>query len=252
MRNGLGTPASSGASRNRIVDPSRGQPYVDEWSVGYRAQLQRQVCVDTAFVRREYRNPTAAVNVNGIYDGSVFRGYRDETQNEIYSVAANRWNWQVYEGIELKASKRDATSRPSSVTRGLGGTSQGRGSLTILRPSCSPTTFPTSAASAAFARRSRWTPTLRNAHGRPTTCPGPTTCSTENGHGARRGGCRPRSSWFSPGPGAVRIVTRIAPDPEVGPPMVRLSNGRMVSNGWQPGSRLRIRRAAKDSCMLRC
>jgi hypothetical protein len=42
-----------------------------------------------------YRQLPAVIEINGIYDGDQFAGYRNVTQNERYPVTANRWNWPV-------------------------------------------------------------------------------------------------------------------------------------------------------------
>lgn len=86
--------------------PNRRQPFVDEWIVGYRRQFGGQVSLDASFIQRRYRHRPALVEVNGIYDGGVFRGYRNEAFNNIFLVTSNQWNWPVYSGFELTASKQ--------------------------------------------------------------------------------------------------------------------------------------------------
>ena len=72
------TPGASALSTDRVLDDARHQPHTDEWIAGYRQQLPGQVTVDASVVRREFKDRTALVEINGIYDGSVFKGYRDE------------------------------------------------------------------------------------------------------------------------------------------------------------------------------
>ena len=103
------TPASTAVSLNRRVDPDRRWPWVDEYLVGYRRQLPGQLTFDVSFIDRQYKHRPALVEVNGIYDGGVFRGYRDESQNDIFLVTSNRWNWFVYRGIEFDVTKRTKT-----------------------------------------------------------------------------------------------------------------------------------------------
>ena len=69
----LPTPAASPVSPNRIIDSDYHQPYVDEWAVGYRRQLPGQWTVDVGYMNRDYRDRTALVEQNGIYDGGVFQ-----------------------------------------------------------------------------------------------------------------------------------------------------------------------------------
>src|SRR2546428_13525770 len=68
------TPAASPVSPNRIIDPGYHQPFVEEWSVGYRRQLPGQASLDIGFMTRDYRDRTALVEQNAIYSGSVFQG----------------------------------------------------------------------------------------------------------------------------------------------------------------------------------
>src|SRR4029453_18466195 len=75
------TPGASALSTDRVLDDARHQPHTDEWIVGYRQQLPGLVTVDASVVRREFRERTALVEINGIYDGSVFKGYRNESFN---------------------------------------------------------------------------------------------------------------------------------------------------------------------------
>ncbi len=50
--------------------------------------------------------PPAWWTSNGIYDGVVFKGYKDPTLNDIYLITNNTWNWFVYTAFELTVSKR--------------------------------------------------------------------------------------------------------------------------------------------------
>jgi hypothetical protein len=59
-------------------------------------------------IRREYRNRPAFIAVNGIYDGGVFGGYRNPNVDEIYEVTGNVWNWPVYSGLELQATRQSS------------------------------------------------------------------------------------------------------------------------------------------------
>ena len=43
---------------------------------------------------------------NGIYTGGVFSGYKDPTQNQIYLVTENTWNWPVYNGLEFQVARQ--------------------------------------------------------------------------------------------------------------------------------------------------
>ena len=80
------TPGGAQVSQNRRIDPDRRWPWVDEMLVGYRRQLPGQMTFDVSVISREYKHRPAQVEVNGIYDGGVFRGYQDVSQNEINLV----------------------------------------------------------------------------------------------------------------------------------------------------------------------
>jgi hypothetical protein len=248
----LRTPPSAGVSRNRLFDPTRGQPYIDEWSAGYRGQFPWQVSVDIAFVRRTYRNRTAAVEVNGVYDNGVFRGYRDETQNEVYHVTANRWNWPVYEGVELHAAKRTPTLQIvagyTRAWRHLAGTWQPNDPAAILQPDAFPNRrgiggvrapIPMDANSLSGSHMTIDNlPWLDHGFNAAVAWRGPWGWSAATVVTAQSG------TWSGP------IVTRLAAaDPRYGPPTVRLSSGRMVSNPLS--TPIRFAFASRDDGQLR-
>jgi hypothetical protein len=99
------SPARTVVSRNQI-DPEKHMHFADEWILGYRRQLPGQTSVDVSFVRRNWRDRPAFVDINGIYDGGVFQGYRDPTANAIFRITNNEWNWFVYSGLELTVTRR--------------------------------------------------------------------------------------------------------------------------------------------------
>jgi hypothetical protein len=99
------TPASTAASANQF-DPNRHQGYVQEWLVGYRTQLPGNFILDVSYVDREYRDRPAQVDINNIYINNVWQGLADPTTNSKYLITNNKWNWFVYQGIELTATKQ--------------------------------------------------------------------------------------------------------------------------------------------------
>jgi hypothetical protein len=99
-------PSSTRLSSDRVLDPDRHQPYINEWMVGYQKQLPGQLAVDVSWVNRQYKDRPALVETNGIYDGGVFRGVIDPSQNLIFLNTNNQWNWFVYNGFEVTVSKR--------------------------------------------------------------------------------------------------------------------------------------------------
>jgi hypothetical protein len=103
------TPASTTLSANRSIDPKRHQGYVQEWIVGYRTQLPGAVTFDASYIDRAYKDRPAQVDTNQIYNGNVWGGLIDPTQNNIYLITNNKWNWFVYRGIEFTATKQTST-----------------------------------------------------------------------------------------------------------------------------------------------
>jgi len=225
------TPAASPVSPNRIIDPAYHQPFVDEWAFGYRHQFSGQTSIDVGFLNRDYRDRTALVETNGIYDGNVFKGYRDETRNDVFLLTSNRWNWPVYKALELVATKQTARIRVvGSYTRvwpHQAGTWQPNDPASFIQPDA----FPFDRGLASNDNRSASTNNnLVNA----------TTSSIEwTEHVARASGVY-NAPWgfilagsytLQKGRWSGPIQNRLAaPDPQFGPPTVTLSNGRVVSN----------------------
>jgi hypothetical protein len=224
------TPGSTITRRDRVLDPDVHQPYIDEWTAGYRRQFPGQLSIDAAFVRREYRDRPALVETNGIYDGNVFKGYRDEELNDIFLVTNSIWNWYVYSGFELAVAKR--TSRVQLISsyvrawRHIEGTWQPNDPASFIQPEAFPND---------------------KGLGIPRTAPSNSLSGTADTFGntgwqdhtgriavvlsAPWGMQLSTSYTIQSGPYTGPVVTRIAaPDPQFGPPSVTLSNGRVVSN----------------------
>ena len=223
-------PSSTIRSTDREIDPNRRQPFVDEWLVGYRRQFGGQISVDASFIQRRYRHRPALVETNGIYDQGVFRGYRNEAFNNIFLVTSNQWNWPVYSGFELTASKQ--TSRMqllAGYTRAfqhLAGTWQPNDPASFIEPdkfensgglgSISRANETNSLSGTADTRNQMWLKHIGRlgvVYMAPWNLIFASTISAQSG--------------LLTGP----VVTRIAAaDPRFGPPTVQLSNGRVVSN----------------------
>ena len=102
------TPGGTTTSNTRRIDRDRHQPFIDEWTAGYRRQFAGQIAVSAGFARRVYKDRPAQVEVNGIYDGVEFKGYGalDPNVNTIFLFTNDVWNSQVYEAIETSFTKR--------------------------------------------------------------------------------------------------------------------------------------------------
>lgn len=223
------TPGSTAALADRFPDPNHHQPYTDEWTAGYRRQLPGGVALDMGFSQREYKSLPALVETNGIYEGSVFKGYRNENLNNIFSITNNVWNSLVYRGLEFNLSKRSKHAQAIvAYTRGfqhVKGTWQPNDPASFIQPSAFPNdkgigsirgNINNSLSGTADTRSSSWQKhNLRIG----------TTFNTSFGLNASV------SYTYQSGPYSGPIVKRIAAaDPAFGPSTVRLSNGRNVSN----------------------
>jgi hypothetical protein len=219
------TPGSTTRNPNQRFDPDYHQPFVKEWTLGYRRQFGGQVAVNVTFAHREYRDRPASVEVNGIYDGGVFRGYRDESLNDILLRTNNRYNWPVYSGLELEASKQ--VSRLQMLVsytrqwRHLAGTWQPNDPASFLQPDAFPNDKGIGAThstdnSILGASRANW----RDHVGKVALAyQGPWGLRLATHYVYQSG------QWSSP------ILMQLpAADPRFGPPTVQLSNGRVVSN----------------------
>jgi hypothetical protein len=225
----LPQPASSRLSSDRVIDPERHQPFIDEWLIGYQQQFPGQLSVDVSWVNRNYKDRPALVETNGIYDGGVFAGVIDESQNLIYRVTNNEWNWFVYNGFEITVAKRTAKMQLlGSYTRNfqhLDGTWQPNDPASFIQPG-------------AFANN-RGLGTIRGNETNSLSGTSDTRSPSWQKHTLRIGG-----AYFLPwgfvasgnytllsGPYTGPVVERIAAaDPQFGPSTVRLSNGRTIAN----------------------
>jgi hypothetical protein len=104
------TPGSTFSFLGKAFDPHRHQGYVREWLVGYRTQLKGEVSIDVSYIDREYRDRPAEYDTNQIYattnGQTVWSGLVNPTLNNTYYVTNNKWNWFVYQGIEVSVSKQ--------------------------------------------------------------------------------------------------------------------------------------------------
>ncbi len=223
------TPAQSTTAANRRIDPDRHQPYVDEYLVGYRAQLPRRISVDATFIQREYKDLGAQLDVNGIYTDGVFKGYQDPTQNEIYLLTNNTWNSLVYRGLEFVVGQRTArTQILAGYTRvwdHVEGTWQPNDPASFIQPDAFPNdkgigtirgNEPNSLSGTAQTRSPMW---IKH------------TLRVSGSYNAPRDFTISSNMVLLSGPWTGPVVDRIAaPDPAFGPPTITLSNGRVVSN----------------------
>jgi hypothetical protein len=205
---------------------------VDELVAGYQRQLGSRTSLDVSVTRREYRDRPAAVEINGMYDGRRFVGYRDESQNEIYRQTANIWNWPVVNALQLQVAHQSGRLQLlAGYTRQwnhLAGTWQPSDPASFVQPE-------------AFANA--------NGIGFVDGCTSGPGCVDSNSYLAWTGGewrthlgdvaAAFEAPWglqlathykFQSGPWSGPILALSSPDPAFGPPTVELSNGRVVTN----------------------
>ncbi len=225
------TPGSTTILQNRVIDPDRHQPFFDEWTVGYRRQFPGQISVSAGWAHREYKDRPAFVEINGIYEGNVFKGYKNVAQNEIFLDTNNKWNQQVYDGVEVSFTKRGKRIQViSSYVRQwpkLTGTWQPNDIASFLQPGAfandkaigTPRRAPSNSlppgGADVFGNTAWQDHTLRLSF--VLSLPWDVQAGTHY--------------VFQSGPYTGPIVTRIAAaDPRFGPASVTLSNGRVVTN----------------------
>ena len=126
------------AVSTRVMAADYHQPFVDEWTAGYRRQLPGGISLDAGFIHRDFRDRTALVQHNGIYDGNRFLGYQNGALSEVFLVTNNRWNWPVYDAFEISGAKRsDRLQILGSYTRAwshLAGTWQPYDPASFIQP----------------------------------------------------------------------------------------------------------------------
>ncbi len=231
----LGTPPLTSPSRDLVIDLDHyHQAHADEVMVGYQRQLPGQTTVDVSIMRREYRDRPAAVEINGIYQDNRFVGYHDPSQNEIYRLTANSWNWPVATALHVQAATRthwlQMLASYSREWNHLAGTWQPNDPASIVQPT-------------AFANA--------GGIGFVDGCTTGAFCADSNSLSGVPGGGAWRdhvahagisaeapfnlqlaaSYTFQSGPWSGPIYSILSDaDPAVGPPVVTLSNGRIAPN----------------------
>lgn len=235
----LVTPPVNMLNPTRVLDVDRWhQPFADEWSLGYRRQLGGQLSLEMTAVRRAYRDRPALVETNGIYDGRLFQGYRDESVNEIYQVTNNQWNEQIVSDLGFVAVKDTAWLRLiGSYTRQwrhMDGTWQPNDPASFIQPD----TFDNDRGIGS-TRSSTATPADANSLSGTAQAQYVGPVAQWRDHVVRIG-ASVQAPWalsvattyvYQSGIWSGPVVTSLnAPDPAFGPSTVRLSNGRSVSN----------------------
>jgi Carboxypeptidase regulatory-like domain/TonB dependent receptor-like, beta-barrel/TonB-dependent Receptor Plug Domain len=232
------TPATTGAIVNRTIDPDLHQPYVQEWGAGLSRQIAGGVTANVDVARRRFVDRPTLVETNARFDGRTFTGYTNEAFNEIYQATNNRWNTPVFTSLELSTTKRTARVQllASYVRqwRHIDGTWQPHDPASFIQPDA----FANDKGIGSSTGTASATTDANSLSGFHMTQP--LTASAQWQDHVVRAAAAVNAPWsllvatnytFQSGTWSGPIVTRVdAPDPAFGPPTVRLSNGRVVSN----------------------
>jgi hypothetical protein len=224
-------PPTTFIATNQVLDPEKHMQFADEWILGYRRSFRGQTTFDVSFVRRNWKDRPASLEINAIYDGNVFVGYRDENFNQFFRITNNEWNWLVYSGLEFTVSKRSRNLQLlGGYTRtwdSIEGTWQPRDPASFIQPDA----FPNNRGIGSFRGGA--------SDGNSYTNQWNTRNSAWQKHQLRLSAAY-QAPWnillatnytLLSGPYVGPIIDRVAAsDPQFGPPTVTLSNGRVVQN----------------------
>jgi hypothetical protein len=100
-------PSRTQGRPDRVIDlENYHQEHADEWGLGYRMQLPGEISADAGFLQRAYKDRPALVETNAIYEGSVFRGLRNNNFGQTTLLTKNIWNWVVYKAVDVRVTKQ--------------------------------------------------------------------------------------------------------------------------------------------------
>jgi len=103
---------------NQLVDPDLRAPFVQEFHVGYTRQLPGRFVLDVAYVNRDFKEVLGTLDTNIIYEGGLFRGYKNPDLNAITTTINLKNQHQRYQDLEV------------SLIRNIGGKLQAFASYT--------------------------------------------------------------------------------------------------------------------------
>lgn len=230
-------PATTTLTAGRTIDPDLHQSFIQEWGAGYSKQLKGGLTAQADFVHRAYRQRPALVDINGLYDGTVFVGYADEGFNEIYAITNNEWNTPIYSSLELTVTKRSARLQGMASYvrqwRHIDGTWQPHDPASFIQPT-------------AFANDGGIGSSMGSLSSPNDANSLSGTNMTQRGTGSAqwqdhvvRSGLSYVGPWqlllatnytFQSGVWSGPVIAQAVADPSFGPTMLTLSNGRRVTN----------------------
>jgi hypothetical protein len=224
------TAAVTQRTLNRVIDiENYRQPHAVDLTAGYARQLPGRITFDLSLLRREFKDRSATVDINGIYNGNVFAGYIDPNFTTINKLTSNTYNWPVYTSLTAQMAREGTrwqlVADYTRQFRHIEGSWQPHDPASFIQPDAFVndkgigsvgTTTANSLSGGAYAGYQQWQDHVVRA-ALNVRIPGGVLVST--GYSFQSG------QWSGP------IVTRLAaPDPQFGPATVTLSNGKVVSN----------------------
>lgn len=103
-------PARTATLAASEFDPDLHQPFVDEFIVGFRKQFPGQLSVDTAWMRRQYQDTYAQLEINGLWPSGPnqpFGGFGriDPNRGLVYQQTNNSWSTLNWSALEITVTK---------------------------------------------------------------------------------------------------------------------------------------------------
>ena len=225
------TPAASPVSPNRVIDPGYHQPFVEEWSAGYRRQLPRPGEPGRRVHDPRLPRPHRPGRTERHLCGQHLPGLQESGAERDFLLTNNQWNWPVYRALEVVATKQtrrfQTVASYTYVWPHLAGTWQPNDPASFIQPN-------------AFAFDKGLPSNDNRSASVNDSITGATSSSIEWTEQVARLSAVYHAPWdftfsgsytLQKGRWSGPIMTRLAAsDPQFGPPTVTLSNGRVVSN----------------------
>ena len=94
---------------DRLVDPNLHAAYTDDLRVAYTRQLRGNFVFDTAYTTRKFQDPSGNPDTNIIYEGGLFRGYRNPALNAILTTTNLTNSHRRFHGLEFSLIRNIGT-----------------------------------------------------------------------------------------------------------------------------------------------
>lgn len=226
------------------LDLERGQPYVDELTLGYRRELPGRLVLGADFVARDYRAiPITRSGALAYVDGRIIR-----TDSGVARVTANTWNHPKVMDLAVQLTKQTARLQLSAAYnrnwRQIEGTWAPGDPAAVLQPS----TFANDAGidGVRFARDN----SLSGSAGTGTYGWADHSAAIAASYIGPGGIAMAATYRVQSGPWSGPILTMVEPDPRFGPPVIEIS-GRNIPNPDPRATTLRFAYQTRGEGQLR-